>query len=260
MGYFNYHTHTNFCDGRNTPEEMVRAAIALGFDTLGFSGHAMAPGAEEYGVRDLDGYIDCINRLKDKYSDKLTILLGIERDVYSYPDGREYDFVIGALHSICVDGKFHCTDMSPREFAASIDELYGGDGNAFAVEYMRQVKDVARITGCDIIAHFDLVSKFNGDGENKFFDPCGEEYLAAAQEAIKENIKYCDLFEVNTGAIGRNWRTTPYPTPEMLDMIRAAGGRVTFGADTHATDTILCGYEQAQKLIKMHGFSEFSRI
>ena len=35
----NLHTHTSFCDGANTPEEMVQAAIALGMDSLGFSGH-----------------------------------------------------------------------------------------------------------------------------------------------------------------------------------------------------------------------------
>ena len=27
MGYFNYHTHTRYCDGKNTPEEMVLEAI-----------------------------------------------------------------------------------------------------------------------------------------------------------------------------------------------------------------------------------------
>ncbi len=260
MGYFNYHTHTNFCDGRNTAEEMVQKAIELGFDTLGFSGHSPAPESEFYAVRDLDAYYDCISRLKDKYSGRIKILCGIERDIWAYPDEHEYDYALGAIHQLKINGRFYIVDLSPAAMKSFIDELYGGDGNAFAVEYMRQVKDVARITGCDIIAHFDLVSKFNGDGENKFFDPCGAEYLEAAQDAIKENIKYCDLFEVNTGAIGRNWRTTPYPTPEMLDMIRAAGGRVTFGSDTHATDTMLCGYEQAQKLIKSHGFADFSRI
>ena len=36
-----FHTHTNLCDGRNTPEEMVLAAIARGMDCIGLSGHAM---------------------------------------------------------------------------------------------------------------------------------------------------------------------------------------------------------------------------
>jgi len=35
----NYHTHSTFCDGKNTPEEIVLAAIDKGFDVIGLSGH-----------------------------------------------------------------------------------------------------------------------------------------------------------------------------------------------------------------------------
>jgi histidinol-phosphatase (PHP family) len=35
----NFHTHTLFCDGKNTAEEMVQQALANGFEQLGFSGH-----------------------------------------------------------------------------------------------------------------------------------------------------------------------------------------------------------------------------
>ena len=36
MGFFNYHTHTTYCDGKSTPEEIVLEAIRLGMDTIGF--------------------------------------------------------------------------------------------------------------------------------------------------------------------------------------------------------------------------------
>ena len=39
----NLHTHTTYCDGKNTAEEMVQKAIELGFRSLGFSGHAPMP-------------------------------------------------------------------------------------------------------------------------------------------------------------------------------------------------------------------------
>ena len=35
----NFHTHTTYCDGKETAEQMVQAAIAKGFTRLGFSGH-----------------------------------------------------------------------------------------------------------------------------------------------------------------------------------------------------------------------------
>ena len=36
----NLHTHTTYCDGNNSPEEMVLDAISAGFNVLGFSGHS----------------------------------------------------------------------------------------------------------------------------------------------------------------------------------------------------------------------------
>ena len=36
----NLHTHTNYCDGIDTPTEMIEAAIAKGFGGIGFSGHS----------------------------------------------------------------------------------------------------------------------------------------------------------------------------------------------------------------------------
>lgn len=33
----NLHTHTTFCDGVDAPEELIREAMARGFDSLGFS-------------------------------------------------------------------------------------------------------------------------------------------------------------------------------------------------------------------------------
>ena len=43
----NYHTHTTWCDGKDTPRRVIQAAIAKGFDAIGFSSHAMLPEADE---------------------------------------------------------------------------------------------------------------------------------------------------------------------------------------------------------------------
>jgi histidinol-phosphatase (PHP family) len=43
MTWNNYHSHTNFCDGTDTPETYVKAAIAQGMKVYGFSSHAPIP-------------------------------------------------------------------------------------------------------------------------------------------------------------------------------------------------------------------------
>ena len=37
------HTHTTYCDGQHTTEEMVLAAINKGMKRIGFSGHSPRP-------------------------------------------------------------------------------------------------------------------------------------------------------------------------------------------------------------------------
>ena len=40
MKKINLHGHTTYCDGANSIEEMILAAIEKGFDVFGFSGHS----------------------------------------------------------------------------------------------------------------------------------------------------------------------------------------------------------------------------
>ena len=44
MSFCNYHTHTKYCDGMDTPEELILEAIRLGCPEIGFSGHSHLPG------------------------------------------------------------------------------------------------------------------------------------------------------------------------------------------------------------------------
>ena len=39
----NFHMHTVWCDGKDTPRAMVESALAKGFSAIGFSSHASFP-------------------------------------------------------------------------------------------------------------------------------------------------------------------------------------------------------------------------
>ena len=91
MSLTNYHTHSTFCDGKNTPEEIVNRAIALGFDEIGFSSHSE-------NCTNPDAYRQAINELKEKYTSQLTyykkacrLMFGKDVDealIYSVPMGK----------------------------------------------------------------------------------------------------------------------------------------------------------------------------
>ncbi|MBQ5866103.1 MAG: PHP domain-containing protein, partial [Oscillospiraceae bacterium] len=55
MGYKQcLHTHSVLCDGKDTLEEMVQAAIEKGFDSIGFSGHSFMDIYAEFSMSEED--------------------------------------------------------------------------------------------------------------------------------------------------------------------------------------------------------------
>ena len=71
----NYHSHSTFCDGKSTMEEMVISAVECGFTHWGVSSHAPFPISNDFALKeeDIPAYKREFLRLKDKYADKIKL-------------------------------------------------------------------------------------------------------------------------------------------------------------------------------------------
>ncbi|MBE6912289.1 MAG: histidinol-phosphatase HisJ family protein [Ruminococcaceae bacterium] len=252
MIYSDLHTHTIYCDGKSTVREMVESAIEKGIAHLGFSGHCPMTVDSEY-------YLDSektilyhrdIAEMQDKYSDKIKIFCGIEQDYYSHVPASGFDYIIGSVHYL-KRGKFYSVDHNEETFLNSVKEGFSGDVYAFAEEYFSLVGDIVEKTGADIIGHFDLVSKFN-EGD-RIFDTRHPRYVAAYMRAIEKLIKTKKPFEINTGAISRGYRKTPYPHDDMIREIASRGGKFILTSDSHSKDTLGFEFEKWHKYVKEIG-------
>ena len=76
----NYHTHTNFCDGKDTAEKMAESAYNKGVSILGFSSHSMYPFSSSWHIdtKDFTNYCAEVQKLKTEYKGKMEILLRFE--------------------------------------------------------------------------------------------------------------------------------------------------------------------------------------
>ena len=251
------HVHTAFCDGKNAPEEMVRGALAAGCASLGFSGHSPLSFDGSWTMRpeDMPRYREEILRLKQQYAGEIEIFLGLEQDLFSPDPGTGWDYRIGSVHCVERDGVYLSVDDNPERFQRETARFYGGDVLAYAADYYRLEAQVAKRTGCEIVGHFDLFAKFNEGG--RFFDESDRRYRSAALEALDALMERDVIFEINTGAMSRGYRTVPYPAPFLLRRIRERGGRITVTSDSHSADTILYGYAEAFTLARSCGFSEY---
>lgn len=237
----NYHTHTTFCDGKNTPEEIVQEAIRLGCPELGFSGHSYTFFDDRYCLTDTPAYIATIRALQEKYRDQIKILLGIEQDYYSDTPTDEFDYVIGSVHYIKKDGYYLAVDENREIQQENVRKFYGGDYYGFIEDYFATVADVYRKTRCQIVGHFDLVKKFNASKD--LFDPQHPSYQAAAQKAMDALLTAPVTLEVNTGGISRGHIREPYPAKDLLSRWLEAGKPVLFSSDCHRAEHLLFGYD-----------------
>lgn len=239
-----FHVHTTFCDGNHTPEEMVIAAIEKGLDTIGFSAHSYTFFDASYCMKkeNIDLYKAEINALKEKYSNKIKILCGVEQDYYSDMPTAGFDYVIGSVHYLKVGEEYFSIDDDADILKAACDKYYGGDFYLLCNNYFKTVAKVAKKTNADIIGHFDLVTKFNE--KYNFFNENDSKYIAAYRTAVDSLIKDNITFEINTGAISRGYKSTPYPSRQILKYIAEKNGKVILSSDSHSTKGLCFEFEK----------------
>lgn len=246
---YNFHTHTTYCDGKNSAEEMVKRAIELGFSKLGFSGHSYTEFDQEPCMtRDgTEEYKKEINALKEKYADKIKIYLGIEYDYHSDEPIGDYDYILGSVHYLFKDGQYLCVDSGRQIQIDAVNKYYGGDFYSYIEDYYKTVADVYNKTNCDIIGHFDLITKYNSDGS--LFDTNHPRYIAAWKKAADAIIKTPAVVEINTGCIARGHRNSPYPAKEIIDYFKQNGKKLIFSSDCHNKDFLNFGYDDVKKYL-----------
>ena len=237
------HMHTRYSDGKDSPEDMILAAMERGLHCVGISDHSHTEG-DECGMTP-EGTLAFraeMDLLKQKYAGKIRVLCGLERDYYS-DDHLAYDYVIGSVHFLRMEdgGRVH-VDWTAEKQREGIGKYFGGDWYAFAEAYYVLVSRVAEVTKCDIIGHFDLLTKFME--KDSWFDVRHPRYEAAWKRAADILLKTEKPFEINTGALSRGYRTDAYPAREIRQYLRERGARLILSSDAHRKENVGFAFER----------------
>lgn len=249
----NFHTHTTWCDGKDTPEAVVLSAIAKGFDVIGFSSHMSFPETDTCVLdpRKGDAYAQEVRALGVKYADRIRVVLGAEADYIpgvTAPERKRYahldlDYLIGSIHYVIApDGGRVPVDHTPELLADGIRDHFAGDVVAYIKRYFEQQRDMVSKYDFDVVGHLDLVRKFNV--KHPYFDETASWYheeLVRTADVVAASGK---IAEVNTGAISRGWLDDAYPSVPFRALLRERGVRFILSADSHAADTIDCAFDR----------------
>ena len=246
----NLHCHTIFDDGADAPERMVLAAQTAGLGSLGISLHCPVSGQEAWCCSEENEplFIAEMHRLREVCGGSFPVWCGLEYDLEGERNFAPYDYVIASCHLL---GGFS-VDNTPDE-AEALAKSFGG-APAAAEAYYRRVASIAQIEEADIVGHFDLLTKFNE--RRPLYDTAARVYRDAAFAAMETLSKAGKIFEINTGAISRGWRTAPYPAPELLRHLNTLGGRICISSDAHRASHMAFGFDEAEALAVSCGFTE----
>lgn len=230
--FANYHTHTTRCmHAVGTEEEYVRQAIRSGYEILGFADHSAWPYVTGFvsGIRmridQLDGYVETVQALKQKYAGQIRIHLAMECEAFPRYFGwlreireeKGFDYFILGNHYDLTDENngfyFGRSAAAKDAFRYLEDTVMGMESGLFAY-----------------LAHPDLFLHRYPVFDDAARQVCRE--LCRAAKRLNMPLEY-NLLGHKRQAESRSRGCIGYTSPEFWEIAAQEGGRAIIGVDAH---------------------------
>jgi len=262
---YNFHSHTNFCDGTSPPEEYVVEAIKQGFKSYGFSAHAPIPLPNNFALTDetFPAYCNEINRLKEKYKGQITLFLGIEADFIPelttpFNDFRArfpLDYVIGSVHIVKnTAGDTWFIDGPLREsYDYGLKHFFNNDIQRAVTAFYHQTNLMLETEHFEILGHFDKITMHN---QNRFFTTSELWYRKLVMETITLIKEKGVVVEINSRGLYKKRSSDFFPETFILRHLHAEKIPVMINSDAHAPHEIGLLHDKAVAALKGVGFTE----
>ncbi len=264
MHLFNFHTHTSYCDGNSEPEAYVKQAITMGFQSLGFSGHAPIPLENGFAIKEdeLHTYCDEIRKLSEQYKNQIPIYLALEidyipgftKDFKDFKESCNLDYTIGSVHLVVnpenkqlwfIDGGKTAT------YDNGLQQIFNGDIQTAVKTYYHQVNQMIITQKPDIIGHLDKIKMNN---QNRFFRQDEIWYKNLINECIAIIKEQGCIVEVNTRGLYKKRSDELFPGISILKELYRLKIPVTISADAHKPEELALLFQETACLLKEIGF------
>ncbi len=202
----NFHCHSNFSDGQENPEDIVKKAIELKMPSIGISEHCPVPFKTTWNLKSdkVDNYFELMSNLKNKYSGKIEVYCGMEIDYISDMQTEilkrckidKLDYIIGSIHFLgfLANGQPWNIDGTDELFKKGMQEIFQNDGIRLIESYYNDLIKMIDFLKPTIIGHIDKIKLHNAG--DKYFIEDSEYYRNAAikaLEVIKKARLYCRI-------------------------------------------------------------------
>lgn len=250
---YNFHSHTQFCDGHADMATMAAAAVACGMRYYGFTPHSPLPIPSPCNMskESVGDFLAEAHRIQaDKSLSACRFYIGMEIDylgkdwgpAVDYFRNLPLDYSIGSVHFIpSQDGEYIDIDGKAERFKQRMTENFRGDIEYVVDTFFRQSLDMVKAGGFDILGHFDKVghnaSEYApGIADSEFYRGCIEpllDYICEHRLTI----------ELNTKA--RAEHGFFFPSERYLPRLMESGVTILVNSDAHRPERITASRDEA---------------
>ena len=253
------HIHTIHSGDSKTPmEEMILQGISQGLTTMCFTEH----NDFRFPVTNLDpkGKFECNAELyfkefckyKNKYSDKIKLLFGIELGLQPsainqnevYVSKNDFDFIIGSSHL--------CNGIDP-----SCTDFYKGrtEEEAYREYFESILENIKNFSEFDVYGHLDYVVRYGPNTDEKY---SYAKYQDIFDEILSLLIIKGKGIEINTGGLKRGMCDL-HPCKDIIKRYKKLGGEIiTVGSDAHVPNNIAAHFSRAEEVLNDCGFKYYT--
>lgn len=243
---YNFHSHTQFCDGRYEMAAFAEAAVKAGFTHYGFSPHSPLPIESPANMvhTDVEPYLQEVKRLQEFYKDSDTRFYAAMEVDYLGPDwgpstpyfnSLPLDYRIGSVHFIPSQyGELLDIDGSFDSFGKKLATYFKGDLHYIVNKFYDQSLEMLSRGGFDIIGHYDKV----GHNASHFHQGIEQEdwYIDRIEELTDAIIQSGVAVEINTKARAVHGRFFPAES-HWLKLLNS-GVTILINSDAHYPELI----------------------
>lgn len=254
--FSDYHVHSEFSfDSDEKIDNIINRALSLGMKQIAITDHQDFdwPVKGEIPSIHIEDYFSSINNAREKYSNQIQILKGIELGLMKGTKtqcqnliaSNAFDFVIGSCHIV--------DNMDPYYSDFWKDRT---DREAFELYFSTLLEGLKMFNNIDTLGHMDYVVRYSPNKDNNYS-------VADYRDVIDKILKYIiskDIkLEINTANLAKGFHF-PNPHTDIIKRYKELGGEyITVGSDAHKASDIGYGFDTVKDIVDKFGLNIFTK-
>lgn len=253
--YPDLHIHSRFSsDSKADLDEIIIKAINLNMEYICITDHQDFDFPDEDLTFNIDpsSYYSTLSLLKEEYSSKINLLIGVEtgleahlhEEISSFVNEVPFDFVIGSSHLV--------NRMDPYEKGFFKNH---SDKEGFTRYFQSIIDNLNFNKDFDVYGHLDYIVRYSPNKNKNYSYQAFSDYI---DEILRKLINMGKGIEINTGGYKYGLGTTN-PSEDIIKRYKELGGEIiTFASDAHTPEYIASNFDKAAHILINSGFKYYN--